>query len=164
MIACPRAPAYGTPVDNQAHARARADDREQERRLPCARAERRLGERRRPHVRFEDDARRRDRGGEIEVAPVDRVGARGPTVETDDLAEPDPDRERALAEPRRQPGAVRQHRPARRARAASAAGARSCNRPVIDVDETGCDLRPADVDADREGHGCRRRLAFSIAL
>ena len=100
---------------------------------------------------------------EIEVAPVDRVGARRPTVEVDELAQPDPDRERALTELRRQLGAVRQHL------AALPLGPRRQLEALVEparghVDETGGDLRPADVDADREAHGWRRRLAFSIAL
>ena len=152
------------PVDDQADARARADDREQERGLPGAGAERRLGERRRPHVRLEDDARRRDRGGEIEVAPVDRVGARGAAVEADELAQPDPDRERA---PRRAAPPTRRSPPAppRPPRSGRVGSWSALVQPARGhVDETGGDLRPADVDADRERHGCRRRLAFSIAL
>ena len=164
VIACPRAPAYGTPSTTRHTLAPVPTIANRNGELPDAGTERRLGERRRPHVRLEHDARRLDRGGEIEIAPVDRVGARGPTVEADELAQPDPDR---AARPRRAaPPAPAQSastsRPPRSGRVGT--WTRSCNRPVVDVDETGGDLRPADVDADGEGHGCRRRLAFSIAL
>ena len=142
-------------VDDEADARARPDDREQERRAARRRPERRLGERRGPHVRLEHDAGRLDRGGEVETAPVDRVGARGPSVEADELAEPDPDRQRALAErsPPEPAQSASTAAPPRSGRVGTCA--RSSTRPRRDVDETGGDLRPADVYADGEGHARR---------
>ena len=63
-----------------------------------------------------DDARRRDRGRDVEAAPVDRVGARRPAVEVDELAEPDPDGEPPAAELGGERGAVARAPPPRRAR------------------------------------------------
>ena len=81
VIACPRAPAYGSPSTTR-HALAPVPtitNRNGERSRPGPEA--RLGERRRPHVRLEHDPGSRDRAGKIETAPVDRVGARRPAVE-----------------------------------------------------------------------------------
>ena len=163
MIACPREPAYGAPSTTRHMLAPVPTIDEQERRAPGPGAECRLGDRRRAHVGLEDDPRRGDRDGQIEVAPVDRVGARRPAVEADELAQPDPDGQRAPAERLRRARRSRRAPPRRRAPAASAADplagpARS------HVDDTGRDLRSADVDPDGEAHARRRRLAFLIAL
>ena len=86
------------PVDHEAGARPGPDDDVEERRDPDARAEAGLGERRRADVRLDDDGRRADRRLDVEPAPVDRVAARGPPVEVDELAERDPDRQPSAAE------------------------------------------------------------------
>ena len=57
----------------------------------------------------------------VEVAPVDRVRARRPAVEVDQLAEPDADRQRPAAELRARARRSRRAPPPRRAPAASAA-------------------------------------------
>ena len=115
------------------------------------RAEARLRERGRPQVGLDDHARSLDRGGRVEVAPVDRVRARRPTGEVDELAQPDPHRQRSAAELRGELGAVGQH-----CRAA-ALGARRHLTALQDgaglqIDDAGGDLRPADVDPERDGH------------
>ena len=122
VIACPCAPAYGPPSTTRHTLAPVPTIANRNGETPDARAERRLGERRRPHVRLEDDARRLDRRAEIEVTPVDRVGARGPTVEVDELAQPDPDRQPPSAELAPPTRRSRRAPPRRRARVSSAAG------------------------------------------
>ena len=139
------------PVEDEARARTGADDDEEERRDADARAEARLRERRRPQVGLDDDARRRDRRRRVEVAPVDRVGARRAAREIDELAQPDPDGQPASAELGREGGAVVEHRRS----AALGAGRQQAplvNRARVDVDDPRGDLRPADVDPEGDGH------------
>ena len=98
-------------VDDEAGARPRPADDEEEGRALTARPEAGLGERRRPHVRLEHHSQApRIADATDERAPVDRLRARRPAVEGDELAEPDPDGERPAAELEGERGTVREHR------------------------------------------------------
>ena len=160
----------GAAVDDEARARARADDREEERRDARAGAEARLRERGCPQVGLDHDPRRVDRRRRVDAAPVDRVRARRPSREVDQLAQPDPDGQPAVAEFGDERCTVAQH-----GRAASLR-ARRHPTPIQDrsggrIDDAGCDLRSADVYPERDGHldgprGMTRRFrsAAPIAL
>ena len=149
-------------VDDEAGARPRPADDEEEGRTLTTCPEARLRQGSRPDVCLHDHRGGANAEPDVEGPPVDRIRARRPPVERDELAEPDPDGERPAAELEGERGTVCEHR----SPAALGQGRHltALQDPAgADVDDAGSDLRTADVDAEGMGHAAIG-LAFCTGL
>ena len=145
----------GASAEHEAARDARAHDHEQQLLHPAPGAEARLRERRGAHVALDHRGTERPEGaGDVHVAPLERLRRAHVSLEVDQLADADADRQ-ALppgCQPLCQGDAVGQHC------IRAALGPRPPLEPRLDgarvrIDHPGCDLRAAHIDADRVRHG-----------